>query len=164
MRTPFGKSLGWSVAVWMSVLAGSAMAESNGGEDAAIVLSPEAKISLVPLMDQTLTESTTVTVQPQDNGSPEGALSEAMPRHCLMSVRVTLGAEQADLEAGKMVCVTEDRRILELTPAAAIQGLGECQPSGGAACGRYVISTGQSGTLALQSAGRLVPQPRNEQN
>lgn len=164
MRAPFGKSLGWSVAVLMSVLAGSAMAESGQSESAAIVLSPEARISLVPLMDQTLTESGTVTVQPQDNDSPEGALSEAMPRHCLMSVRVTLGSEQASLEAGKMVCVTEDRRILELTPAATIEDLGECQPSGGVACGRYVISAEQSGTLVLQAAGRLVPQPRNEAN
>lgn len=164
MRAPLGKSFGWSVAVLMSVVAGSAMAETDASGEAAITLSPQARISLVPLMDQTLTESGTVTVQPQDDGSPDGALSEALPRHCLMSVRVTLGADQAGLEAGKMVCVTEDRRILELTPAASIEGLGECQSSGGVACGRYVISTEQSGTLSLQMAGRLMPQPRNEQN
>ncbi len=164
MRAPYGKSLGWSVAVLISVLAGSAMAETGGSGDDTISLSMDANIRLVPLMDQTLTESGTVTVQPEDDGSPDEALSEALPRHCLMSVRVSLGGEQAELAAGKMVCVTEDRRILELMPVATIQGLGECQPSGGADCGRYVISADQPGTLSFERAGRLVPQPRNEQN
>lgn len=164
MRVPYGKSLVWSVALLFAVLAGSAMAETDGSGDEAISLSAQAKIRLVPLMDQTLAESATVTVQPEDDGSPDGALSEALPRHCLMSVRVTLGGEQAELEAGKMVCVTEDRRILELMPEATIQGLGVCQSAGGSACGRYVISVEQPGTLSLERAARLVPQPRNEQN
>lgn len=164
MRVSYGKSLGLSVAVLVAVLAGSAVAETDGSGDGTISLSADANILLVPLMDQTLTESGTVTVHPEDDGSPDGALSEALPRHCLMSVRVTLGGEQAVLEAGKMVCVTEDRRILELMPEATIEGLGECQPSGGADCGRYVITGDQPGTLSLERTGRLVPQPRNEQN
>lgn len=164
MRTPFGKSFGWSVGVMLSVLASSALAETDGAVDEAITLTPEVKISLVPLVGETLTESGTVTVQPQDEGSPDGALSEALPRHCLMSVRVTLGGDEADLEAGKMICVTEDRRILELIPDAEIQGLGECESADGAACGRFVVSAGQPGSLLLLSEGRLVPQPRNETN
>lgn len=163
MRAPFGK-FGWSVGVLMSVFVGVALAESVENENVAIVLSPEARISLVPLVDQTLTESGTVTVQPQDDGSPAGALSEALPRHCLMSVRVSLGGDEADLEAGKMVCVTEDRRILELMPEAEIEGLGQCMPSDGMTCGRFVIRAEQPGTLALQAVGHLVPQPRNELN
>lgn len=164
MKAPFEKSLSWSVGMLMLVLAGAAVAETEGSGEAAIALSETAKIRLVPLVDQTLTESGTVTVQPEDDGSPDGALSEALPRHCLMSVRVSLGGDEAQLEAGKMVCVTEDRRILELMPEATIEGLGECQASGGADCGRFVISAQQPGTLSLQTAGRLVPQPRNEQN
>ncbi|WP_028671477.1 hypothetical protein [Saccharospirillum impatiens] len=164
MKTPFGISLGCSVAVLMSLMAGSAIAEMDESASATISLSEAATLQLVPLMDQTLTESGTVTVQPGDAGSPQGALSEALPGHCLMSVQVTLGGEQIGLEAGKMVCVTDDRRILELIPEATIAGLGECQPSGGAACGRFVISVDQPGTLSMQSAGRLAPQPRNDQN
>lgn len=168
MRSHFGVSrdtlYGWPVALLLVVFAGTAVAEPVENADETISLSTDARINLVPLANETLTESGTVTVQPRDNGSPEGALSEALPRHCLMSVQVTLEAGQVKLQAGKMVCVTQDRRILELTPNATVQGLGECQPSGDNACARYVIATDQSGTLELEAEGRLTPQPRNMGN
>jgi hypothetical protein len=163
-RVSRDKSLGWPIGVLMVVFAGLAAAEPVDTGDDAITISTGARISLVPLTDETLTESGTITVQPRDNGSPDGALSEALPRHCLMSVQVTLGTGQAALQAGKMVCVTDDRRILELIPRARVQDLGECQQSGGSACARYVIDTAQTGTLVLESEGRLAPQPRNMEN
>jgi hypothetical protein len=168
MKSLFGvsrdKSFAWPVGLLMVVFAGMSAAESVENGDDSITISTDARISLIPLTDETLTETGTVTVQPQDDGSPDGALSEALPRHCLMSVQITLGAEQAELQAGKMVCVTDDRRILELTPSAEVRGLGECQASGSTACARYVIATAKAGTLVLQSEGRLTPQPRNMEN
>lgn len=164
MNVLSGKLPGWSVGVLLSLLASAATAETPEVDAAAITLSTEAQISLIPLVDETLAESGTVTVQPRDDGSPEGALSEALPPHCLMSVYVSLGGEQAEFEAGKMVCVTEDRRILELLPDADIEALGECESADGAACGRFVIRADEPGRLSLRSEGQLMPQPRNVEN
>jgi len=158
------KSFGWSVVLLAGLLAGMAGAESGDNGDQAITISTDARLSLLPLTDVTLTESGTITVQPRAENSPAGALSEALPRHCLMSVQVTLEADQAELMAGKMVCVTEDRRILEFTPRPETLELGQCQASQGSACSRYVIAVDQPGTLVLETEGRLTPQPRNMEN
>lgn len=130
-------------------------------EDVVMSVQPTAQLRLVPLADQTLTESTTVSVQPQDAGSPAGAMSEPLPEYCLLSVQVTLGSGQAELAPGKMVCITEDRRVLEAQPKANITGLGECQ---GTACGRYRLSTERSGTLSLTEPLIFTLQPRNMSN
>lgn len=155
MKLPLGLTLG--LALVLSAPAALA-------EDQSITLSTDARIGLVPLSDQTLTESETITVQPRDLGSPDGALSEPLPRHCLLSVDVDLTPDGVVLNPGKMICITEDRRILEGVPEAGIEALGECQSSGDATCDRYRIEAGQTGRLELRSETLLSPQPRNELN
>jgi hypothetical protein len=157
------RSSGLLVA-WLTGLLLLLVPASLLAEDAAITVTPEARISLFPLTGQTLTDSATVTVQPRDAGSPGGAFSEALPKHCLMSVTVTLGADEADLRAGKMICITEDRRVFELTPTATISDLGLCQAAGGAACGRYVVGPEQPGLMVLTVTEKMTLQARSDQN
>jgi hypothetical protein len=143
------RSSGLLVA-WLTGLLLLLVPASLLAEDAAITVTPEARISLFPLTGQTLTDSATVTVQPRDAGSPGGAL--------------TLGADEADLRAGKMICITEDRRVFELTPTATISDLGLCQAAGGAACGRYVVGPEQPGLMVLTVTEKMTLQARSDQN
>lgn len=154
MKAPLGLSLSFVLAA----LATPVLAES-----AAIQIAPEANLEIHALTSQTLTETATVTVQPQDAGSPEGALSEAWPANCLLSVTVTLASGQADLSPGKLICITKDRRILESQLDAGIESFGECQSIEGNACARYRIQQGDTGRLLLDAPAQLTPQPRNEQ-
>lgn len=144
---------GLILSLFISCVSFSALAEQP-----VLTVQPEAELVLLPLADQTLTESTTVTVQPRDAGSPAGALSEPLPSHCLLSVHVALGGGQAELSPGKMICITDDHRILEAQVQADINELGECQGSG---CGRYRLSAGQNGQLRLTAPVEFQLQPRN---
>lgn len=132
-------------------------------EEVVLTVQPQARLQLSPLADQTLTETTTVTVHPQDSGSPEGALSEPLPDYCLLSVQVELDQAEAVLTPGKMICITEDHRILEAQPQAEIVNLGECRSETGA-CGRYRLSTDQVGELRLSAPMEFRLQPRNMSN
>lgn len=154
MKSPLGLSL-------TCVLA--ALATPVLAEEAAIRIDTDANLSIAALTEQTLTETTTVTVQPRDAGSPDGALSEAWPPHCLLSVTVTLAEGRAELTPGKMICITEDRRILESRLDASIEDFGACQAVEGNDCARYRIDSGETGRLILRSPAALTPQPRNEQ-
>ncbi|GGX38352.1 hypothetical protein [Saccharospirillum salsuginis] len=154
MKAPLGLSL----SVILATLAAPAMAE-----EAAIQVATNAQLEIAALTEQTLSETTTVTVQPRDAGSPEGALSESWPTHCLLSVTVSLAEGEAELAPGKLVCITEDRRILESQLDAVVEGFGRCQASDGNACARYRIESGDTGRLILQSPATLTPQPRNDQ-
>ncbi|MFG1498218.1 hypothetical protein ABMA57_16410 [Saccharospirillum sp. HFRX-1] len=131
--------------------------------EVVLTVQPQARLQLSPLVDQTLTETTTVTVHPEDAGSPEGALSEPLPDYCLLSVEVDLGQSGAVLTPGKMICITEDHRILEAQPQAEIVDLGECQNENGS-CGRYRLSTEQVGELRLSAPMEFSLQPRNMNN
>lgn len=154
MKAPLGLSL----SVILATLAAPAVAE-----EAAIHIATNANLEVTALTEQTLTETTTVTVQPRDAGSPEGALSEAWPTHCLLSVTVSLTGGEAELSPGKLICITEDRRILESQLEATIEGFGRCQDVDGNACGRFRIDSGDTGRLILQSPATLTLQPRNDQ-
>ena len=132
-------------------------------EEVVLTVQPQARVQLTPLADQTLTETTTVTVHPQDAGSPEGAMSEPLPDYCLLSVQVNLDQAEAVLTPGKMICITDDHRILEAQPQAEIVSLGECQSETGA-CGRYRLSTEQVGELQLSAPMEFSLQPRNLNN
>jgi len=154
MKAPLGLSL----SVILATLAVSAVAE-----EAAIQIATNAELNITALTEQTLTESTTVTVQPRDAGSPEGALSEPWPTHCLLSVTVSLSEGEAELSPGKLICITEDRRILESQLDVVIEGFGRCQAVDGNPCARYRIDSGDTGQLILQSPATLTLQPRNDQ-
>ena len=154
MKAPLGLSL----SVILATLAAPAVAE-----EASIQIDTNAQLEITALIEQTLTETTTVTVQPRDAGSPEGALSEAWPTHCLLSVTVSLADGRAELSPGKLICITEDRRILESQLNAVIDGFGDCRAADGNACARYRIDSGETGRLILQSPATLTPQPRNDQ-
>lgn len=155
MRAPLGLTLSFV----LGVLVQPALAE-----DPTINISTEARFELVALAEQTLTESETVTVQPRDAGSPEGALSEEWPKHCLLSVNVTLAKGEAGLTPGKLICITGDHRILEAMLDATISNFGECQAVEGNDCARYRIEAGETGQLVLESPAQLTLQPRNELN
>lgn len=130
-------------------------------ENHSITISPEARIGLQPLLDQTLTGTDTLTVKPLDMGSPEGALNQPLPEHCLMSVTVELNGSDPVLRPGKIVCINEDHVPLEGQADAQIEALGTCQDE---ACNRYIIRSETKGRLNLNSELTLSPQPRNEQN
>jgi len=132
-------------------------------EEVVLTVQPQARLQLSPLVDQTLTETTTVTVHPQDAGSPESALSEPLPDYCLLSVEVALGQSEPVLTPGKIICITEDHRILEAQPQAEIVNLGECQSDTGG-CGRYRLSADQVGELQLSAPMEFSLQPRNMNN
>lgn len=132
-------------------------------EEVVLTVQPQARLQLLPLADQTLTETGTVTVHPQDAGSPEGALSEPLPEYCLLSIQVGLGGAQAQLAPGKMICITEDHRILEAMPQAEVVGLGECLGNSGQ-CSRYRLTTERLGQLRLQAPLEFTLQPRNLSN
>lgn len=132
-------------------------------EEVVLTVQPQARLQLTPLADQTLTETTTVTVHPQDAGSPEGAFSEPLPEYCLLSVQVSLGQAEPVLSPGKMICITDDHRILEAQPQADVLGLGECQNATGA-CGRYRLTTEQVGQLQLTAPLEFRLQPRSLNN
>ncbi|PTY36121.1 hypothetical protein BGP77_02040 [Saccharospirillum sp. MSK14-1] len=132
-------------------------------EDVVLTVQPEAQLQLLPLADLTLTETTTVTVHPQDAGSPEGSMSEPLPEYCLLSVQISLDQADAVLTPGKMICITDDHRILEAQPEGEIVNLGECQGESGT-CGRYRLTTQRMGQLQLQTPMEFRLQPRNMSN
>lgn len=148
--------LGLALSIILSAATAPAVAENH-----TITISPEARIGLQPLLDQTLTGADTLTVKPLDMGSPEGALSQPLPDHCLMSVTVELGGGDPVLRPGKMVCISENHVPLEGQVDAQIEALGTCQDE---ACSRYIINSETKGRLNLGSELTLSPQPRNEQN
>lgn len=152
-------SLGLTLSFVLGTLVQPALAE-----DPAIDISTNAKFELVALTDQTLTESATLTVQPRDAGSPEDALSEDWPSHCLLSVNVTLTEGGAALNPGKLICITEDHRILEAMLDAAIEEFGACVAVEGNDCARYRVESGETGRLVLNAPAKLTLQPRNELN
>lgn len=143
------QGLAVKLALVFSVLSAQVLSQET-----VLTVPAGSELTLKPLMDQRITETTEVSLQPQ-------LASEDLtwPENCLLSLTITPGAE-AGFEPGKMVCITAERQIIEAVPVGEVV-LGQCASGEGTDCASIELSTEQSGTLRLDEALQMTLQPRN---
>jgi hypothetical protein len=124
------------------------------GQESILTVPENSVLTLQPLLAQRISEPTEVTVQPR-------AASDEMnwPDHCLLSLTLTPGAAMA-IEPGKMVCITEQRQIIEAVPEGDFE-LGDCVADGDQPCATVELDPENPGTVTLTAPLQLTLQPRN---
>ena len=98
-------------------------------------------------------EKTEVVLDPKTVDT--GQLSEPLPSYCLLNATSGIKDKHLSLEAGKMVCVTDDKRILETQLLGTIETDQECDN-----CDALTLPAGDTFALKIENSAVLELQLR----
>ena len=98
-------------------------------------------------------EMTEIVLDPKAVDS--GQLSEPLPSYCLLNASSDIQNNHLTLDAGKMVCVTDDKRILEAQLSGSIETDRECD-----SCSALTLSAGDTFALKIDKDAVLELQLR----
>jgi hypothetical protein len=109
------------------------------------------------LFEQTLSESSVVTVKPLQAESD--VANADVTSQCLWSVTVMLEGGIASFKPGKMICIGPQQEVLETIPQGEVVPFGQCVDG---TCEQYKVSANELVEMTLSEPLSFSLQPRNE--
>ncbi|WP_428239758.1 hypothetical protein [Gynuella sp.] len=137
-------------AVGLMLLSMGAVAEKK---PITIASGTQFEVSVVVDTEVNPDQQTEVVLDPKAVDS--GKLSEPLPSYCLLNTTSIVNDKHLALQAGKMVCVTDDKRILEAQLSGTVDTGLNCD-----SCTDLKLSAGETFTLQIDSEATLNLQVR----
>lgn len=130
---------------------------SQAEDRPTILISQQAQLQAELIIDSEIgTESVQLVMNPV--ALSENGLSESLPQFCLLNVQGRIEAGEVKLQPGKLVCVADDKRILETVIKGELTGAPGCN-----ACRSLAIKSGTSFGLILSEDVELTLQKRADE-
>lgn len=123
-------------------------------EKKPIQISPQATLSVQIILDTSVSDGDIQMVL-KPKAEPSQYLSEPLPEYCLLNAVASAEGKKIEIIPGALVCVTEDKRILDGQVVGHVTGLPICND-----CKQFRLIAGEEYDLVLNEPLELKLQIR----